>query len=80
MSASVFPHPILAPLFGDEEIASYFTAAADIEAMVAFEVALAEAECRSGLIEAAQRDQIRACAAAFAPPSPQRARPRERAR
>ena len=67
MSASVFTHPVLAPLFGDEEIASYFTAAADIEAMLAFEVALAEAECRSGLIEARHLEAIRARAAAFAP-------------
>ena len=67
MTASVFTHPFLGSLFGDEEIASYFTAAADIEAMVTFETALAEAEAESGLIETAELEAIRARAADFAP-------------
>ncbi|NDW03783.1 3-carboxy-cis,cis-muconate cycloisomerase [Jiella pacifica] len=67
MTASVFTHPFLGSLFGDEEIASYFTAAADIEAMVAFEVALAEAEAEFGLVESAELESIRARTAEFAP-------------
>ncbi|MBO0663554.1 3-carboxy-cis,cis-muconate cycloisomerase [Jiella sp. MQZ9-1] len=67
MSASVFNHPVLGSLFGDEEIASYLTADADLEAMVAFEVALAEAEAEAGLIAPDDRDAIKARAAAFTP-------------
>ncbi|MCE7029706.1 3-carboxy-cis,cis-muconate cycloisomerase [Jiella avicenniae] len=67
MTASIFTHPFLGPLFGDEEVASYFTAAADIEAMVAFETALAEAEAEFGLVESAELEAIRARMAEFAP-------------
>ncbi len=67
MTASVFTHPFLGPLFGDEEVASYFTAAADIGAMVAFETTLAEVQAEFGLIDAAQRDAICARTADFAP-------------
>ena len=67
MTASVFVHPVLGQLFGDEEIASYFLAAADIAAMVNFEVALAEAECEAGLIEPRHLEAIKARAADYAP-------------
>ena len=67
MSASVFTHPVLGSLFGDEELASYFTAAADIAAMVAFEVALAEAEGSAGLIAQSHLDAIRERASAYSP-------------
>ncbi|MBP0617305.1 3-carboxy-cis,cis-muconate cycloisomerase [Jiella mangrovi] len=67
MTASVFSSPVLGQLFGDEEIGSYFLAAADIEAMVAFEVALAEAQADAGLIEASHLQAIQARAAGFTP-------------
>ncbi|MHC5232142.1 3-carboxy-cis,cis-muconate cycloisomerase [Brucella sp. LJL56] len=51
MSISVFEHPFLAQLFGDdEEILSLFTAAADITEMLRFEAALAEAQADLCLI------------------------------
>ncbi|MBR7654171.1 3-carboxy-cis,cis-muconate cycloisomerase [Brucella oryzae] len=51
MSISVFEHPLLAQLFGDdEEILSLFTAAADIMEMLRFEAALADAQASLGLI------------------------------
>ena len=67
MSASVFNHPILAGLFGDEEIESYLTPAADIDAMLAFEAALAEADVDAGLIGASSATAITARTSAFAP-------------
>lgn len=56
MTASVFDHPILSGLLGDDEIGAQFSAAAELSAMLQFEVALAEAEAAEGLIptEAAQ--------------------------
>lgn len=50
MTASVFDHPILSGLLGDDEIGAQFSAAADLAAMLRFEVALAEAEAAEGLI------------------------------
>ena len=41
MSVSVFEHPFLSGLLGDEPLSALFSAAADIEAMVRFEAALA---------------------------------------
>lgn len=67
MTAAVFSNPILAGLLGDEELSSYFTAASDIEAMLAFETALAEAEAAEGLIPAEAAAAIAARAAGFTP-------------
>jgi len=51
MSISVFEHPFLAQLFGDdEEILSLFTAAADIMQMLRFEATLADAQAALDLI------------------------------
>ncbi|TRB05354.1 3-carboxy-cis,cis-muconate cycloisomerase [Agrobacterium tumefaciens] len=50
MSLSPFEHPFLSGLFGDSEIVELFSARADIDAMVRFELALAEAEAGAGLI------------------------------
>ncbi|MDK4740125.1 3-carboxy-cis,cis-muconate cycloisomerase [Rhizobium sp. CNPSo 3464] len=57
MSISAFDHPFLSSLLGDEEVSAYFSAEADIRAMLAFEAALAKAEARHGIVpqEAAQR-------------------------
>ncbi|UCI28826.1 3-carboxy-cis,cis-muconate cycloisomerase [Mesorhizobium sp. B2-8-5] len=50
MTVSPFDHPLLSGLLGDEEAARYFSAEADIAAMLAFERALAEAEAECGVI------------------------------
>lgn len=50
MTASVFDHPILSGLMGDDEIGAQFSAAAELSAMLRFEVALAEAEAAEGVI------------------------------
>lgn len=52
MSVSVFEHPFLRPLLGDDAISAVFTAEADIAAMLRFEAALAEAEADAGVISA----------------------------
>ncbi|MBT9369792.1 3-carboxy-cis,cis-muconate cycloisomerase [Rhizobium sp. CSW-27] len=50
MAISAFDHPFLSGLLGDEETGAFFSAAADIKAMLAFERALALAEGQAGLI------------------------------
>ncbi|MBB5703535.1 3-carboxy-cis,cis-muconate cycloisomerase [Ochrobactrum daejeonense] len=68
MSISVFEHPFLAQLFGDdEEILSLFTAAADISEMLRFETALAEAQADLGLIPVEAGQAIRQAAETFEP-------------
>ncbi|WP_027487569.1 3-carboxy-cis,cis-muconate cycloisomerase [Allorhizobium undicola] len=67
MSFLAFDHPFLSGLVGDEEIAAYFSAEADIDAMLAFEMALAEAEAECGVIEAAEAQAIRAGLSGFSP-------------
>ena len=49
MSLSPFEHPFLSGLFGDSEIVELFSARADIDAMVRFETALAQAEAQAGI-------------------------------
>ncbi len=57
MSISAFDHPFLSGLLGDEEVSACFSVDADIRAMLAFEMALAKAEARHGIVpqEAARR-------------------------
>ncbi|SOC35781.1 3-carboxy-cis,cis-muconate cycloisomerase [Rhizobium subbaraonis] len=50
MSLTPFEHPFLSGLLGDDEISSLFSAEADIDAMIRFETALAEAEADCGII------------------------------
>jgi len=50
MTASAFDHPYLSGLLGDEEISAFFSADADIRAMLSFEAALAKAEAEHGII------------------------------
>lgn len=52
MSASPFDHPILSGLLGDAEVAALFSVEAEIAGMLAFEMALADAEAAEGLIPA----------------------------
>lgn len=67
MSISVFEHPWLRALLGDHEIARYFSSAAELDAMLRFEVALARAEADLGIIPPAAADAIAAAAATFRP-------------
>jgi len=67
MSLSPFEHPYLSGLLGDEEIGALFSAAADIEAMLAFEAALARAQAKYGVIPEAAAERIGAACAAFKP-------------
>ncbi|MCY6383617.1 3-carboxy-cis,cis-muconate cycloisomerase [Hoeflea prorocentri] len=50
MSVSVFEHPLLSGLLGDDAIRSTFSFASEIEAMLRFEAALAVAEEAAGVI------------------------------
>lgn len=67
MSISPFEHPFLSGLLGDAEIAQLFSAAADIEAMLRFEIALAQAQAANGIITEDEADAIAAGLAAFKP-------------
>jgi len=67
MTVSPFDHPYLSGLLGDEEVAALFSAAAEIEAMLAFEVALAKAEVAEGIIPAAAARAIESTARRFSP-------------
>lgn len=67
MSISAFDHPFLSGLLGDEEISAYFSAEADIRAMLAFEVALARAEARHGVIPQEAAERIAAVCGTFQP-------------
>ncbi|MFT4182836.1 MAG: 3-carboxy-cis,cis-muconate cycloisomerase [Rhizobium sp.] len=67
MSISAFDHPFLSGLLGDEEISAYFSADADIRAMLAFEAALAKAEARHGVIPQEAAERIADVCAGFQP-------------
>ena len=67
MTVSPFDHPYLSGLVGDEEVASFFSAAAELEAMLAFEVALAKAEAVAGVIPVEAAHAIARAAHRFSP-------------
>ncbi|RFB82202.1 3-carboxy-cis,cis-muconate cycloisomerase [Rhizobium leguminosarum bv. trifolii] len=67
MTASPFDHPFLSGLVGDDEIAPYFSAEADIRAMLSFEAALARAEAAHSLIPAEAARKITEICAGFSP-------------
>ncbi len=67
MSVSPFDHPFLAGLLGDAEIAAQFSAKADIKAMIAFELALAEVEGDKELIPTSAATAIARTLAHFVP-------------
>ncbi|MDQ0559979.1 3-carboxy-cis,cis-muconate cycloisomerase [Rhizobium mesoamericanum] len=67
MTISAFDHPFLSGLLGDDETASYFSAAADLRAMLGFEAALARAEAIHGLISHEAARQIDITCARFEP-------------
>ncbi|EJT06658.1 3-carboxy-cis,cis-muconate cycloisomerase [Rhizobium sp. CCGE 510] len=70
MTASPFDHPFLSGLLGDDEIAPYFSAEADIRAMLSFEAALARAEASHGLIPDEAARLIAEICAGFSPDLP----------
>jgi len=67
VSAIAFDHPFLSGLLGDEETAAYFSAEADICAMLQFEAALARAQAAHDIIPLAAAETISAACASFAP-------------
>ncbi|MEP9373785.1 3-carboxy-cis,cis-muconate cycloisomerase [Mesorhizobium sp. KR1-2] len=67
MSFSPFDHPVLSGLLGDDETARHFSALAEIEAMLDFERALAEAEADQGIIEREAAAAIVAALGTFKP-------------
>lgn len=67
MSLTPFEHPFLSGLMGDAEIASLFSAEADIAAMLRFETALAEAEADCGIIPAETAEALVSGLSGFVP-------------
>ena len=67
MSVSAFSHPYLGGLLGDEETGRYFTAEAEVAAMLAFERARADAQAKAGLIPVAAAERIAHACGAFQP-------------
>ncbi|MER9329965.1 3-carboxy-cis,cis-muconate cycloisomerase [Mesorhizobium sp. M0152] len=67
MTVSPFDHPLLSGLLGDEEASRHFSVEAEIQAMLAFERALAEAEAESGIITKDAAAAIAAALATFRP-------------
>lgn len=67
MTLSPFDHPFLSGLFGDAEIASLFSAEADIAAMIRFERALALAEADCGILAVDIAETIDAALGTFVP-------------
>lgn len=67
MTLSPFEHPYLSGLLGDEDMATQFSVAADIKAMLAFEAALAQAEAKCGVIPQAAAQRIAEVCGSFQP-------------
>jgi 3-carboxy-cis,cis-muconate cycloisomerase len=67
MTVSPFDHPLLSALLGDEEASRHFSVEAEIEAMLAFEYALAEAEAENGLIASDTAAAIVSALSSFRP-------------
>lgn len=67
MSVSAFEHPFLSGLVGDDETGKLFSAEAEIEAMLAFEAALAKAEAGAGVIPMDAAERILTVCGSFKP-------------
>jgi 3-carboxy-cis,cis-muconate cycloisomerase len=65
MTVAPFEHPFLCRLLGDEEVSRYFGVDHDLQAMLAFEAALARAEASEGLIPAEAAEAIATTCARF---------------
>jgi 3-carboxy-cis,cis-muconate cycloisomerase len=67
MSVSAFEHPFLSGLVGDDGTGKLFSVDVEIDAMLAFEAALARAQATSGVISASAAEGISATCATFRP-------------
>jgi 3-carboxy-cis,cis-muconate cycloisomerase len=67
MTVSVFDHPLLSGLLGDEEAAALFSVDRDIAAMLRFEVALAKSQAAEGMISEAAAAAIESACRDFEP-------------
>jgi len=67
VSISVFDHPVMGRLLGDDEAAGYFSVTAEIAAMLAFESALAAATADQGFISDEAASAISELSATFTP-------------
>jgi 3-carboxy-cis,cis-muconate cycloisomerase len=67
MSISVFDHPFLSDLLGDDDTAALFSAEADIAEMLRFEIALAHAQAAEGVISSDAARSIEAACRDFSP-------------
>jgi 3-carboxy-cis,cis-muconate cycloisomerase len=67
MTATPFDHPLLSALLGDDEIAPYFSADAELAEFCAFEAALAHAEAAEGVIPAQAAEAIAHACKSFTP-------------
>jgi 3-carboxy-cis,cis-muconate cycloisomerase len=67
MSISAFDHPVLVGLLGDREVAAFFSAEAELKAMLDFEAALAAAEMEKDVIPKAAGRAITKAIASFRP-------------
>jgi len=67
MSVSVFDHPLLSDLLGDDETAAIFSADLDIAVMLRFEGALARSQAAEGVISAAAAAAIEDACSGFEP-------------
>ncbi|MGE0503073.1 MAG: 3-carboxy-cis,cis-muconate cycloisomerase [Rhizobiaceae bacterium] len=67
MTVSPFDHPILSGLLGDEDVSRAFSIDAEVDAMLRFEVALAEAEAEEGVIPAVAAKTIAKALGRFRP-------------
>ncbi|WP_027058385.1 3-carboxy-cis,cis-muconate cycloisomerase [Mesorhizobium loti] len=67
MTVSPFDHPLLSALLGDEEASRHFSVEAEIESMLEFESALAEAETQNGIISKDAAAAIVTALASFRP-------------
>ena len=67
MTVSPFDHPLLSALLGDSEIAAWFSVAAELDAMLDFERALASAEAELDVIPTAAGAAIAAALDGFTP-------------
>jgi 3-carboxy-cis,cis-muconate cycloisomerase len=67
MSVSVFDHPVLAGLLSDQDIAAFFSAEAELKAMLDFEAALSAAETEKNVIPGTAGTAITKAIASFRP-------------
>ncbi|MBO6538466.1 MAG: 3-carboxy-cis,cis-muconate cycloisomerase [Rhizobiaceae bacterium] len=67
MTVSSFDHPLLSGFLGDAETAELFSAKADLDAMLVFEAALANAEGAAGIFPAQAASAIEKAIAGFRP-------------